>query len=339
MPSARQVNWAKFRASAVILAGLLILGTLAFLLTGGTILEPKAQIYLYLPDATGLGQGSPVRVDGIGVGKVSLVELSGSNEPNRVVKVTMSIARDRLTSITDDSTAETTSDTIVGDKFVDVTSGTGAKHIMPDGEIQFKGSGDLMQRLDIAQFQQRLHVIEVLLDDIDQGKSPLGEFINGETIYNDLRKKIAELQRGIHVAAETTTAVGQALYTDTLYRKITGPLRQLDESLARLQSGQGSGGALLRDTQQYEQAQAQVADLRRSIDSLRRSETMASDRSYNAWTERAASIIRQVDEFNAGPMLTSPAVYDNFQGMAKELQATTKEFRENPKKFLLLKLF
>src|SRR5450759_5811035 len=168
MPSAQQVNWAKFRASAVILAGLLILGTLAFLLTGGTFLEPKAQIYLYLPDATGLAPGSPVRVDGIGVGKVVLVELSGSNEPNRVVKVTMSIGRDRLASITGDSTADTATDTIIGDKFIDVTSGTGASHLMPGGELQFKGSGDLMQRVDIAQFQKQMHLIEVLLDVVQQ---------------------------------------------------------------------------------------------------------------------------------------------------------------------------
>jgi phospholipid/cholesterol/gamma-HCH transport system substrate-binding protein len=339
MPSAQQVNWAKFRASAVILAGLLILGTLAFLLTGGTLLEPQTQIYLYLPDATGVAPGSPVRVDGIGVGKVILVELSGSNEPNRVVKVTMSIGRDRLASITGDSTADTTSDNLIGDKFIYVTSGTGASHLMPGGELQFKSSGGLMERLDIAQFQQQMHLIEVLLDDIEQGRSPLGEFIMGETIYNDLRKRITELQRGIHVAADTTTAVGRALYTDALYRKITEPLRQLDESLARLQSGQGTGGSLLRDTQQYDQALAQVADLRRSIESLHSAETMTSDRAYRDWTRQVAAIIRQVDEFNAGPMLTTSAVYDNWQGMAKEFQATTQEFRENPQKFLRIKLF
>src|ERR1035437_184783 len=339
MPSAQQVNWAKFRASAVILAGLLILGTLAFLLTGGTFLEPKTQIYLFLPDATGVAPGSPVRVDGIGVGKVILVELSGSNEANRVVKVTMSIGRDRLASITGDSTAETATDTIIGDKFIDVTSGTGASHLMPGGELQFKGSGDLMQRVDIAQFQKQMHLIEVLLDDIEQGRSPLGEFIMGETIYNELRNKVADLQRGIHVAADTTTAVGQALYTDALYRKIAEPVRQLDESLARLQSGQGTGGALLRDTRQYEQALAQVAGLRRSIDSLHGAEMMTAERSYNDWTRQVAAIIRTVDQFNAGPMLTTPAVYDNLRGMATEIQATPKEFRENPRKFLRLKPF
>ena len=339
MPSPEQVNWAKLRSSAVILAGLLILGTLAYLLTGGTFMEPKAQIYIYLPDATGVSKGSPVRVDGIGVGKVSRVELSGSNEPNRVVKVTMTIERDRLISITDDSTAETTSDTIVGDKFIDVTSGTGAGHIMPGGELQFKSSGALMARLDLSQFQQQMHLIEVLLDDIELGKSPLGAFIKGEAIYNDLLRKVAQLQRGIHVAADTTTAVGQALYTDTLYRQITEPLRQLDQSLARLQAGQGSGGALLRDTRQYEQAVAQVAELRRSIHDLHGAEMLTQDRAYNDWVRQATDIIRMADELNASPMLTNSAVYDNLQGMAKELQTTSRDFRENPRKYLRFKVF
>jgi hypothetical protein len=38
-------------------------------------------------------------------------------------------------------------------------------------------------------------------------------------------------------------------------------------------------------------------------------------------------------------LLTSSAVYENLQGMAKEVQTTTKEFRQNPQKFLRIKLF
>ena len=195
-----------------------------------------------------------------------------------------------------------------------------------------------MERLDLSQFQQQMHLIEVLLDDIEQGRSPLGEFIKGEKLYNDLRDKIAKLQQGIHVAADTTTAVGQALYTDELYRKISEPLRQLDASLAQLQAGQGAGGLLLRDTKQYEQALAQVGDLRRSIVGLHRAEMMTDERAYNGWTQTVAALSRQVDEFNTTPMLTTSAVYDNLAGMAKELQTTTKEFRENPKKYLRIKL-
>jgi phospholipid/cholesterol/gamma-HCH transport system substrate-binding protein len=339
MPSPQQVNWAKFRASSVILAGLLILGTLALLLTGGTFMQPKSMIYLYLPDATGVAAGSPVRVDGIGVGKVTLVELAGSAEPDRVVRVVMQVETARLVSITSDSTAETTSDTIVGDKFIDVTSGTSPTHLNPGDEIKYKGGADMMQRLDLAQFQQRLHVIELLLDDIEQGKGPLGEFIKGESLYNDLRAKVADLQRGIHVAADTTTAVGKALYTDEVYRKVMEPLRELDQSLAKLQAGQGSGGALLHDNKQYDQAVAQVVDLRHSIGGLAGGAMMKSDAAHEDWAARVEGIMRTVEQFNATPMLTTSAVYDNLAGMAKEFQATSKEFRENPQKYLRLKVF
>ena len=38
------------------------------------------------------------------------------------------------------------------------------------------------------------------MDDIEAGRSPLGDFIKGEKIYTDLLAKVTELQRGIHVA-------------------------------------------------------------------------------------------------------------------------------------------
>jgi ABC-type transporter Mla subunit MlaD len=95
MPSAEHVQWARIRVAAVSALAVLILGTLCFLLTGGTLLAPKTTIYLYMPDAVALAPGSPVRVDGIGVGKVESVALTGFPQPDRVVRVTMRIERER----------------------------------------------------------------------------------------------------------------------------------------------------------------------------------------------------------------------------------------------------
>src|SRR5438105_13246626 len=116
MPSAQRVAWAKLRVSAVGLVALAILSTILYLLTGDTLLEPKANLYLYIPDATGVASGSPVRVEGINVGKVESVGLSGSTNPDRIVKITMSIERKSLSSITADSTAQIASDTAIADK-------------------------------------------------------------------------------------------------------------------------------------------------------------------------------------------------------------------------------
>ncbi len=339
MPSAQRVNWAKFRVLTVSVAALLILGTIVYLLTGGSLLEPKVTLFLYLDDATGLAQGSPVRVDGIGVGKIDALELTGSNQLNRVVRVALKVERDRLQSITTDSTAQATSDTPIGDKFVDITSGVKPEHLPAGGEIRFKGSTELMKSIDLAQFQKKIREIEQLLDDVEQARSPLGQFIAGDDLYNQLRDKISALQKSMHTAADTTTAVGQALYTDALYRQIVDPVRQLDEGLAKLQSGQGTIGPMLRDNQQYEQVRAQVANLRRSLGTLRNGEMMTSDAAYQGWIRQVEAVIRSVDDFQSTPMMTTSAVYDNFAGMAKDLQATMKDFRENPRKYLRVKIF
>src|SRR5271157_2775482 len=113
MPSARRdrlVSWAKFRVTVVSCVAVLILCTLLYLLSGSTLLHEQTNIYVYIPDATGIAADSPVQVNGILVGKVKAVQLTGSNDPNRIVRVTLDVLRSRLDSITDDSYAQIDSD-------------------------------------------------------------------------------------------------------------------------------------------------------------------------------------------------------------------------------------
>jgi len=316
-----------------------ILSILAYLLTGGSLLTQRATMYLYIPDATGLGPGAPVRVDGIGVGKVRSVSLSGSSQPDRIVRVTMTVDRDRLASIPDDSTAQLASETMIGDKFVDITSGTSRHFVSAGGEVGFKSSPDLLKSLDLRQFEQQIKVISALLDDIEQGRSDLGQFVMGEQMYNDLRKRFSQIQSGIRAAASTTSDVGRELHTDLLYRQISQPLVDLDRSLARLQSGQGSAGQLLRDSAQYEKLRSNMEDLRRSIADLRAAEFMRSDSLYADWNRRVLSLIESVDAFNRSPGMTTTQAYDNLNGFARELQDTMRDFRQNPRKFMRMKVF
>jgi len=339
MPSAQRVSWAKFRVSAVTIVALAILGTLAFLLTGGTLFAPKSILYLYLPDATGLLAGLPVRVNGIGVGKVALVELSGSSDPNRILKVTMSIERDRLSSIAPDSTAQVAADTAVGDKFVAVTGGTQAGHVRPNDEIKYKGAEELLKTQDIEQFQKQVDDIDALLQDIEQGKSLVGQFVNGDQIYRRLLARVDEVERGVKAVANTRDVVGRELYSDRLFQQIHTPLAALDNRLAQWQAGQGSVGKLLRSPAQYEEVRERLGTLRSTIAELGKAPILNSEQAYRDWNLQVASLIQRVDEFNASPMLVTSAIYDNLAGAAKEMHREAREFRENPKKFLRLKIF
>ena len=337
MPSASRVNWAKFRVAAVCVVATIILATLVYLLTGGTLLQQKATIYLYIPDASGLTSGSPVRVDGIDVGKVDSVNLSGSKQPNRIIRVAMTVERGRLASVPADSFAQLSSENLAGDKFVDITSGRSTDRMAPNGELSYKEQTDFMKSLDLSQVAKQLRDVDAVLTDIEQGKSRLGQFIQGDEFYRDLRRRTTELQNGMRTIASTTNEVGQALYTDKLYRQVSEPLAALDQDLAKLQSGQGAGGQLLRDSAQYDQLQASARDLQKTIGDLRSGDLLKSDQMYNEWCRGLAALIQNVEQMNADPMLERSETYDNLNGYAKEMRDLVRDFRKDPRKFLRLK--
>jgi len=339
MPSAQRVRWAKVRVGALTIAALMILGTIAYLLTGGMVLEPKSTLYLYMPDAVGLAPDSPVRVDGIYVGKVRSVALSGMNQPDRVVRVTMAIERDRFASIPDDSTAEASADNLIGDKFVDVSSGHSSTPIKPGGEIAYKASTDITKRLDVTQFEDRLRMMDALLTEIEEGQTPLGQFVQGDQMYRSVLRRVTELQSGIRAATQTTGQIGQALYTDTMYRQVAEPIHTLDQSLAIIQSGQGPIGQLLRDDAQYVQLRDSIAGLGKVAQQFRAGPLLASDQQYKEWNRMVEQMIQMVDDFAANPMMTGTSTYENLEGMAQELQSAVKDFREHPKKYLRMKFF
>ncbi len=339
MPSVRRVRWAKFRVTSVSLAAIIILATLIYLLTGGTLLEKKATLYLYIRDGAGLSHESPVRVDGIDVGKVSTVVLSGSNNPLRIVKVTMKVGRDKLAGISTDNMTQISADTLVGDKFVDIVSGKAPGHIEPFGELNFKDQPDMMRTIDLVDFERQLRIVDATLADIERGANPLGQFILTDTVYVNLRKKFIELQGAIRTAKLTTSFAGSVVYTDALYRKMREPFVQLDQALARLQAGQGGLGKFLRNPAQYEQARAEVRDLRKSIAGVQAAEFVSSDGMYAGWNRSLSGVIQKVDEVNAMPMFSSSEMFDNLIGAAAEMRNTVKDFRENPRKYLRLKIF
>jgi phospholipid/cholesterol/gamma-HCH transport system substrate-binding protein len=339
MPSAERVAWAKFRVVVVSSVALLILGTIAYLLTGGTLFEAKSTVYLYLPDATSLQAGLPVRVNGIGVGKVALVGLSGSKDPNRMVKVTMTIERASLASIAVDSTAQVASDTAVGDKYVAITAGKLPDHVRPNGEIQYKGSPELLKTEDIAQFQKQVDAIDALFQDIEQGKSRVGSFVKGDSVYRGLLQRVDEVERGIRAVADTNSQVGRELYTDRLFQQIHTPLASLDNTLAQWQAGQGSAGKFLRSPAQYDDLRERLVKLHGMVNDLGKRPMLSSDQAYLDWNRQVAALIQRVDEFNASPMMITSTVYENLNGAVKEIQQEAKEFRENPRKFLRLKVF
>jgi phospholipid/cholesterol/gamma-HCH transport system substrate-binding protein len=339
MPSARAVAWARLRVTVAAVAAAAILGVVVYLLTGGTLLVEKATIYLFIDDATGVDPGTAVRVNGIGVGKVDDVRLSGSNQPNRIIRITLKVERDHLADIPADSTAQISSDGVTGDKYVDVTQGRTAARIQPGSEIIFKPAPELTKTLDLQQFTKQMRSMDATLTDIEQGKGFVGQFVVGTDMYNQTLKALADIDRSFRKAVSVTGSAGHIVRTDELYRQIRDPLIELDDRLARMQTGQGQMGQLLREDREYDQLRDQAANLRKAIGDFRARPFFTADDLYNSWTKELGSLIGQVDRINRSSAFSNSADYENLSGTLREWRASIHEFRTSPAKFMRLKLF
>ena len=325
--------------TVVAIVAAAILSVLVYLLTGGTLLTQKITLYLYIPDATGLDPGSAVQVNGIGVGKVDRVELSGSTEPNRVVRLTLKVENDKLADIPTDSTAQISTDGAIGNQFVAITQGTAAARIRPNSEIMYRAAPELLQTLDVQTFAKRLRDVDATLADIEAGKGLVGQFVIGTEMYEDLRRGLADIDHRFREAVSVTSDTGRLLRTDEMYHRIRDPLAELDDRLSRIQAGQGDLGRLLREDGQYVHFRDQAASLRKSIADLRASPFLASDALYTSWNQELASLAARIDEFEATPMLRNSMAYENLSGSLHEIQNSVRDFRNNPSKFLRIKVF
>ena len=344
MRSRRKVIWAKFRVTMVAICALAILSVLFYLLTGGTLLQAKTTLRVFVPDATGIGRRSPVRVDGIDVGKVRLVRLTGSADPARVVEIVLTVEEYRLRSIPRDSFVQFSADTLIGDKYVDITSGRTGAIIDPDGELRYQPATDITKSLDLTQFEKQLRIVDALLTNIEQGEGRVGKFVAGEELYNSLRKSLIEVESGLTRAAGTTGKVGSLLYSDALYRQLAAPATQLDDILESIQSGQGASGKLLRDSADYDRLRAGAADLRKTLEDLRAgrgagARLLSSDALYEDLNRKVAGLIVAVDRFQYNPWLTTTEVYEGLNGAAREAHDFIRDFRRDPSKMLRLKVF
>jgi phospholipid/cholesterol/gamma-HCH transport system substrate-binding protein len=158
-------------------------------------------------------------------------------------------------------------------------------------------------------------------------------------MYDEWRKLLRAGQKGMHAIAAREGQLGSMVYSDTQYETLRQSILTLDQALARLQSGQGDLGRLLRDDAQYRQITAGLVSLRQSIDGLRAGPWLQSTADYGAWSRGLGGLIRTVDEFNTSSVMSTAQVYESLNGMSRELQHSLGDFRQNPQKYLRIKLF
>src|ERR1700730_5964346 len=151
MPDRSKVRWSQLKIGIVGLAASSFLATRIVLLTGSTgMFEKMAHLHTYMDDASGIPDGAIVRLNGIPIGALDKLELTGSREPNHIVEFDMQIRARYLPDIPVHSVAGIAAANLLGDKFINITKGKDPKHVEDGGTLPSEAGKDIPELLKRA---------------------------------------------------------------------------------------------------------------------------------------------------------------------------------------------
>ena len=275
MASQKKVRWAELRSGIVAATAMVIAGVLIFLLSSqGSLFVRNFHLKTYLDDSEGLNENDPVRVNGILVGYIKVIRLSGSRDPKRTVELDMMIQEKFLDQIPEDSKAAISSANLLGSKYLYITKGTHPKHVEPGGEVGAlpnQGIPEIMAQSTnlLSRPQNILGRADGLLAFVENGQGNIGKLIKDDTLYDRLNATAGELQDMVKDVRTGDGTVSHLLYDPALYQDLRKPLQRMDDMLAQVQQGKGSVGKALYDPKLYDEALASITDVKQMLDELK----------------------------------------------------------------------
>src|SRR5580698_6753200 len=188
MPQQTKIKWAQLRVGIMAIVALSILGWLIFLLSGNSgFFKSKSDLFAYVGDSSDIAEGAPVRLNGIVVGKVRSVALSGSNDPHRVVKIDMQVEDQYMSAIPTDSKAQVAQSNLLSTRYMNLTKGSSPQPVKPGAELTSGTSPaleDLFQQGDttLSALQDTIKKLDGIIDAIQVGHGTIGKLLSDETL-------------------------------------------------------------------------------------------------------------------------------------------------------------
>ncbi len=246
----------KIGVALFILLGFILL-TVAIFVIGSkeNLFTPTFQLKTYFSSVSGLQSGSTVQLNGISIGKVEAIDIDATNR----VLVIMTIEKSKQKFIKKDSKVTVSSQGLVGNKVIEIISGSEGSPIVMDDEViesvKPVGVQDIIDGL--KESSDNAAIITKDLSDItakvNNGQGTLGQLVNNDTLYrsadvtlrsfstssgqlNDIFGKIDKMVNNVSGNVENTSVQLNRISHD------------ISEIVRKMNSSESVIGTLLTDT-------------------------------------------------------------------------------------------
>jgi len=358
MAQRKQLTWTELRVGLFVLVGLSVLGAGIFYVTGAGPLAPKYRLKTYLPEVSGMANGAPVRVDGVEVGNVESIRLLPRTagkplEKNKSIEVVMRVDRRYQGDILTDSVASLVTEGLLGNRYVNITRGLTGTPIADKGVIpgaEEKAMKEVVERSAevLGNLSALSTEVRELISGVQQGRGSLGKLLTDDQAYYHLNNILAKSDTMITNIKDGQGTLGKIVASDEMYGKVDKGLDSVNIILADMRSGKGTLGKLMYDPTLYDETKeamthsnALLRDARAGKGSL--GKFVTDDELYNKLRDTSSNFAAASAKLNdnkttAGKLFTDPKLYDNLAGLTGDMRLLIGDFRQNPKKFLHIKI-
>jgi len=309
----------------------------------------------YFDNASGLRVGAPVRLNGVDIGNATKISIVTTKDKQLTpVEVTMKVSTKYNYALRRDSVTSLDTAGVLGETYLDIESAQAVGPIAQDGDtLPTQVHPDFNQVVRAS--QSTLENMDALLKRADRilafaesGKGSLGKLIYDPTLYNRFSSTVAEFQKIVEQIASGQGSLGALISRNDAYDKFIATLDKMNAVIDDLQQGKGSAGKFLKDPSLYNNANDTIANVKKltddinagkgTIGKLTKDEVLAQKLDNTISKLSALTTELEAGQGTAGKLFKDDALYNNANQMLVESRDLVKAIRENPKKYLSIKL-
>jgi phospholipid/cholesterol/gamma-HCH transport system substrate-binding protein len=215
-----------------------------------------------------------------------------------------------------------------------------------------------------------------ILSRANRGEGTLGQILNDESLYRNLDATVSEMQATLDKVNRGRGTAGRLINDPELYDSLTRSVSQLEKITTDIRAGRGTAGKFVTDDALYNETRAAVIDLRSSAAKINdiaddfklistdlkegrgtfgkflKDEQLYNDARdtlarFNSTATKIESILAdaQAGKGTLGKLVTDETLFNNinqtasnFNQLSSESTKLIYDFRQNPKKYLRIRL-
>lgn len=358
MPSQKQLRWAQLRVGLTVVVAASVLGFLIFLMSGTTgLFTPTLHLVCYMENAGGLRSGAPVRLQNVDVGNVESIHLVNHQAPNGAetpVEIRMKVNAKFRRFIHADSIVLLSTAGVLGETFINIdSSGAQGATVANNSELpttEVPGIQDVVRssQSTLQNVNTLIARLDRIVGAVENQQGSVGKLIYDKELYNNMNSSVAQVNGMLKDIDKGRGSLGMLINDDGLYRRATATIDKLNTIADNINNGNGTVGKLIRDPALYDNANQTLAKANQLMDGINRGDgalgKFAKDPEFAKKMDLLVTNLStisaelQAGQGTAGKLLKDPTLYNNAETLLVESRTLLASFRENPKKYLSIKM-